>query len=215
MNIFAEKNIAQAYDAYYQSEQGRAIDELEKQAIRQLLEPVTPGEMLEIGCGTGHWTAFFSELDFRVTATDVADEMMNLAKEKALPNVRFMTADVRQLPFADCTFDQVAVITALEFCGDVEKAFSEIKRVLKPGGWLITGCLNAASTLGKTKHHDPVFQHGDFMTSDQLTKHLLKIGEPTVLECVHLSADFRLLDETDEKHTAPGVFLAAAVQKRN
>ncbi|MGD9930519.1 MAG: class I SAM-dependent methyltransferase [Mangrovibacterium sp.] len=215
MNIFAEKDIAQAYDAYYQSEQGRAIDGLEKQATLQLLKPVTPGEMLEIGCGTGHWTAFFSEHGFRITATDVADEMMNLAKEKALPDVQFLTADVRQLPFADHSFDQVAVITALEFCGDVELAFTEIKRVLKPGGWLIAGCLNANSTLGKNKHLDPVFRHGNFMTRDQLTKHLLKIGEPTVLECVHLSADFKLMDNTDEKHTVPGVFLAAAVQKRN
>ena len=214
MNIFAEKQVAQAYDDYYLTEKGRLTDELEKQALDGLLKPVVPGQMLEIGCGTGHWTAYFAEKGFRVTATDVADEMMQLAQAKNLPGVTWMKADVTQLPFGDESFDQVAVITALEFCGNIEQAFVEMKRVLKPGGWLIAGCLNADSTLGKTKDHDPVFGHGQFLTRDQLFEHLKNIGKPAITECVHLSADFRLLDRSADKSTVPGVFMAAAVQKR-
>lgn len=213
MNIFTEKEIAREYDFYYSSEQGKEIDQLEKQAIRQLMEPLEPGNMLEIGCGTGHWTTFFSEMGFRITATDVSDAMLSIAKTKPIKNVEFLKADVLQLPFHDNHFDQVAVITALEFCGNIEQAFSEIKRVLKPNGWLIAGCLNANSILGKTKDQDPVFRHGQFMTKQELHNHLFNIGEPTINECVHFSEDFKLLDQTDQKRTVDGVFMAASVQK--
>lgn len=199
MNVFAEKEVARDYDAYYSSEQGKAIDQLEKDAIVQLIAPVKPGNLLEIGCGTGHWTSFFSEMGFQITATDVSDAMLSIAKAKPFPNVKFQKADVLQLPFPDNHFDQLAVITALEFCGDIHQAFSEIKRVLKPNGWLIAGCLNADSILGKTKDHDPVFRHGQFMTKTELQHHLSNIGEPMINECVHLSEDFRLLDQTDQK----------------
>ncbi len=213
MNIFAVKEVADEYDAYYQSEQGEKVDKLEKDAILKHISRITPGNLLEIGCGTGHWTAFFSEQGFQITATDVADEMMKFAKEKGIPNVKFQTADVLNLSFDDNSFDQLAVITALEFCGDIKKAFSEIHRVLKPGGWFIAGCLNANSTLGKVKDNDPVYKHGNFMTKAELTKHLKTIGNPNIIECVHLSADFQILDGTNDVNKAEGVFMAAAVQK--
>lgn len=213
MNIFTEKEIAREYDVYYSSEQGKEIDQLEKHEIRQLIKPITPGNMLEIGCGTGHWTAFFSEMGFQVTATDVSQEMLSIAKGKPISNAEFLEADVLQLPFPDHHFDQVAVITALEFCGNIEQAFSEIKRVLKPNGWLIAGCLNANSILGKTKDQDPVFSHGQFMTKTELYNHLSAIGEPTINECVHLSESFKLLGPTDQTQTVDGVFMAASVQK--
>ena len=215
MNIFAKEKVAREYDAYYVSEQGKQIDELEKQTICQLLKPVKPGHLLEIGCGTGHWTDFFSEMGFQITATDVSDAMMSLAKEKQLSNVTFMEADIRQLPFPDHHLEQIAVVTALEFCGNIKQAFAEMKRILKPGGWLIAGCLNADSTLGKIKDGDPVFKHGEFMTNAELKNHLLTIGEPNILECVHLSPDFKILDKTEQQHTVAGVFMAAAVQKIN
>ena len=213
MNIFTNKEIAREYDGYYSSEQGKEIDQLEKQAIHQLLAPITPGDMLEIGCGTGHWTAFFSKMGFQITATDVSDTMLSIAKTKSISNVELLKADVLQLPFPDSHFDQVAVITALEFCGNIEQAFSEIKRVLKPNGWMVAGCLNADSVLGKTKDQDPVFSHGQFMTKTELNNYLSSIGKPTINECVHLSDDFTLLDLTDQKQTVNGVFMAASVQK--
>jgi ubiquinone/menaquinone biosynthesis C-methylase UbiE len=215
MNIFENEVIAQEYDAYYKTEQGKLVDELEKKAIRQLLAPVKPGCLLEIGCGTGHWTAFFSEQGFRITATDVSEAMLDLARKKQISNTTFMEADVLQLPFPDNHLDQVAAITALEFCGNIKQAFTEMKRVLKPGGWLVVGCLNSDSTLGKVKNQDPVFQHGHFMSKEELENHLLTIGKPELLECVRLSTGFQLLDGTKEEHSVAGVFMAAAVQKIN
>ncbi|MGQ8336031.1 class I SAM-dependent methyltransferase [Sunxiuqinia sp. A32] len=213
MNIFANEVVAQEYDAYYKSEQGMVIDSLEKQAILELVKQIARSTMLEIGCGTGHWTQVFAELNFEITATDVSDAMLAFAKNKNLPNTSFMKADVLNLPFEDHQFGAVSVITALEFCGNIEHAFSEINRVLKPGGWLIAGCLNAKSILGKTKEQDPVFKHGNFMTKAELKNHLSKFGNPTINECVHLSSEFEILDKTEKESSVPGAFIAATVQK--
>ena len=211
---FENKAVAQEYDAYYHTEHGKLVDELEKQAMGQLLAHVLPGQMLEIGCGTGHWTAFFSQLGFQIVATDVSEPMLSEAKKKSIFNTTFMEADVLQLPFSDDHFDQVAAVTSLEFCKDIPQAFAEMKRVLKPGGWLICGCLNKHSMLGKMKDNDPVYRHGYFMSKEELEQQLLGVGKPTILECVHLSPDFQLLDETEDKHTVAGAFMAAAVQKK-
>lgn len=213
MNIFVDEKIAQDYDIYYGTEQGKQIDKLEKQAILELLKPIEPGKMLEIGCGTGHWTSLFSESGFEITATDVSAPMMLQAKQKGISNVIFEEADVCQLPFPDNHFDQVAAITSLEFCGNIEKAFAEIKRVLKPGGWMIAGCLNANSTLGKIKDNDPVLKHGYFMNKQELANHLSTIGNPKIIECAHLAADFSILDDSEERNIVNGIFMAASAQK--
>ena len=215
MNIFADKEVASRYDAYYSEEQGAAIDRIEKEAISGLLSSMEPGRMLEIGCGTGHWTEFFVKSGFSVLATDVSEPMMQLAIEKNISGAEFMMASVLQLPFADASFDQVAVITALEFCGDMDRAFSEICRVLKPGGWLVAGCLNADSVVGKNKNLDPVFKHGYFMTRDELEQRLKTIGDtPEIKECVFFSPDFEMIDEQAGEQTTSGVFMAAFVQKK-
>ena len=215
MNIFEKKQVAQEYDVYYEGDLGKQIDEIEKQAIESLVKSVVPGKMLEIGCGTGHWTRFFTEKGFQVTATDVSEPMLEQARAKDLPVDELMYASVFDLPFESNSFDQVAVITALEFCGDIPRALEEMKRVLKPGGWLIAGCLNADSVPGQNRTNDPVFKHGDFMTKKLLTTRLISFGKPQVHECVYLSPDFSLLDNTPEQSTVGGVFLAAAVQKEN
>ncbi len=214
MNIFADNEVALRYDAYYSEEQGAAIDRIEKEVISGFLSSIEPGRMLEIGCGTGHWTEFFVKSGFSVLGTDVSEPMMQLAIKKNISGVEFMMASVLQLPFADASFDQVAVITALEFCGDMDRAFSEIKRVLKPGGWLIAGCLNADSVVGKNKNQDPVFKHGYFMTGDELEQRLRTIGgSPEIKECVFLSLDFELLDKQEVDQAISGVFMGASVQK--
>ena len=65
MNIFTDEKVAKEYDAYYSSALGEQIDRLERQAIQELLKSIKPGKMLEIGCGTGHWTSFSTKWDLR------------------------------------------------------------------------------------------------------------------------------------------------------
>jgi ubiquinone/menaquinone biosynthesis C-methylase UbiE len=213
MNIFQQEAVALEYDRYYTTDWGKQVDRLEKAAIRELIKDITPGKMLEIGCGTGHWTAFFSGKGFQITAIDISPAMLAVARRKHLANVTFMEADAMQLPFADEAFDQVAAITTLEFCSDRDRVLSEMARILKHGGLLLAGCLNARSALGESKHQDPVLKHAQFMTREELVVHLSSLGDPRVLECVYLSREFEILDNTEKQDTVAGAFIAAAVEK--
>lgn len=215
MNIFTDTEVATRYDGYYTEGQGATIDCIEKEAVSILLQKIPSGHMLEIGCGTGHWTSFFAQKGFRIEATDVSEAMLSVAKKKNIEGAEFSIADVLQLPFADAQFDQLAVITALEFCGNISQAFSEMKRVLKPGGWLIAGCLNADSVLGQTREQDAVLKHGHFLSKNELMHNLLTVGVlPEIIECVFLSPEFEIQDGKTEKQSVHGVFMAAAVQKK-
>jgi len=213
MNIFAEEAVANAYDSYYETEFGRQVDELEKKALSEVIQEVPRGKMLEIGSGTGHWTEFFLEKGFNVTASDVAEAMLTHARRKLGDRVKFRKADVMNLPFECESLDVIAAITALEFCGDQLQAFAQIYKVLKPGGWLIVGCLNADSPMGKAKADDPVYSHGYFMSKTELETYLEGFGTPKIVECVHLSEKLELLNDSPATCDVPGAFMAACVKK--
>lgn len=215
MNIFADPAVADAYDSYYETELGKKVDELEHAALLEVIQEIPRGHMLELGSGTGHWTEFFLEQGFSVTASDVSDAMFDQARRKLAGRVEFRKADMMNLSVAHESIDNIAVITALEFCEDQMQAFAQMYRVLKPGGWLIVGCLNEASIIGQTKADDPVFSHSELMSKSDLETYLEGFGTPKIVLCVHLNANGELLDGTEEANSVPAVFMAACVQKED
>ncbi len=74
MNVFSNRLIAEKYDKFYKTIQGKAIDNLEKEIILKHIKGITCREdILELGCGTGHWTEFFCGQGFKVTAIDESE----------------------------------------------------------------------------------------------------------------------------------------------
>lgn len=78
----------------------------------------------------------------------IAPEQPFLKRFRALKNLKYTTADlespladvhmdIRQMPFADNSYDVLLCNHVLEHIDDEQKALSEIHRVLKPGGWAI------------------------------------------------------------------------------
>ena len=74
----------------------------------------------------------------RVTATDLLREMLHIAEENAsarnIKNIDFRAADAEQLPFPRHMFDRVTCRFGIMFIPNIQKALSEMRRVLKPGG---------------------------------------------------------------------------------
>jgi ubiquinone/menaquinone biosynthesis C-methylase UbiE len=149
--------LADEYDSWYESAKGRMYDRLEKKAISCYLPPDAKGKkLLEVGCGTGHWSRFFSEYGFEVIGVDISERMVNIVKSKNISDASFQLADGHSLPFADDTFDVTAAITTLEFVHDAKTAVREMVRCTrKPGGRLLIGALNALARLNRNRKQRP------------------------------------------------------------
>jgi ubiquinone/menaquinone biosynthesis C-methylase UbiE len=90
---------------------------------------------LEIGCGTGLFTRkVFDATKCKIVAIDISDDLLKIAKEKlTVPAVDFRIGDAMNLDFPANTFDVVFGSSVLHHL-DMEKAYTEMFRVLKPGG---------------------------------------------------------------------------------
>lgn len=96
-------------------------------------------KILEIGCGCGEASVYFASQGAIVTATDISDEMVNLTKRVASyhhADLTGLSCSADSLPFAANSFDIVYAANVLHHV-DIKKTLDEIKRVLKPGGYLM------------------------------------------------------------------------------
>ena len=213
MNIFLNQMIAQSYDAFYESPQGKTTDALEKKLIENHLTPAPSKELLELGCGTGHWTSYFSQLGYRVTAIDESQVMLDVARQKKISNAEFVLGDASTLPFEDESVPLIASITMLEFVNTQKKVVDEMYRVLQPGGMLVLGCLNILSELGKNSHKDEVFKHARLFSPSEVELIVSRFGEPRLSYGVYYAPDFQLLDNTDRQNQVKPAFIVASAFK--
>ncbi len=123
--------------------QTRVADE-----VLNRLEPFrfTPEVVLDVGAGTGRMTGELKRRYRRalVVAVDLAPGMLREAKRHQQLFRRFerVCADAARLPIADASVDVVVSSLMLQWCDPPDQAFAEIRRVLKPDGFV------AFSTLG-------------------------------------------------------------------
>jgi len=100
-----------------------------------------PSSVLEIAAGTGAVTRQLARelaTDARIVATDLNQAMLDQAGAVGTSRpVEWRQADAMQLPFPGETFDVVVCQFGAMFFPDRAKAFSEARRVLRPGGHCI------------------------------------------------------------------------------
>ena len=172
---------ADTYDKWYQTTEGAMYDRLEKKAVSRFLRRNTQGgKLLEVGCGTGHWSQFFSDYGFEVTGVDISERMIKIAQSKNITNASFQVADGHSLPFGDNSFDVTAAITTLEFAGNVELVLQEMARCTrKPSGQLLIGVLNVLARLNRSRQQnsESLYAKADLFSPEQLKKRLSKYGQ--------------------------------------
>ena len=98
------------------------------------------GDALEIGSGTGYFSLNLVQLGVieRLTATDISPGMLKklaaTAEALALESVSTVATEAEELPFEDESFDLVFGHAVLHHIPDLDRAFAEFRRVLRPGG---------------------------------------------------------------------------------
>jgi SAM-dependent methyltransferase len=101
-----------------------------------------PGEVvLDVGSGAGTDSLVAAQMvgsEGRVTGVDMTPEMLAKAKAAAVEmganNVEFVAGEAEGLPFEDESFDVVISNGVIDLIPDKDVVFSEIHRVLRPGG---------------------------------------------------------------------------------
>jgi ubiquinone/menaquinone biosynthesis C-methylase UbiE len=99
------------------------------------------GDGLEIGSGTGYFSLNLLQLGVieRLTATDISPGMLSRlsATAEALGlEAETVATEAEELPFEDESFDIVFGHAVLHHIPDLDRAFAEFRRVLRPGGMI-------------------------------------------------------------------------------
>jgi ubiquinone/menaquinone biosynthesis C-methylase UbiE len=131
-------------DSY--DEPNNPIVALEEAVVHDLLGSVPSGRALDAACGTGRHAAHLVRLGYRVLGVDLTPEMLARARER-VPRAEFQTADLRNLPADDDSFDVVVCGLALAHLPELDAAVIELARVLAPGGRLIVSVLHPFQAL--------------------------------------------------------------------
>lgn len=165
MNPFDDPALAVQFEDWYSGPGSRA-DMLEKGLLRKLLIPSVK-TILEVGSGTGHFTRWFRELGLFAVGIDPSVAM--LAEASRRNGVTYIQADAVSLPFADRTFDTVAIITTLEFVSDSAQALKEAGRVARQE--VLLGVLNRHSILTwrYRRSGKPLWKSARFFTPSELS----------------------------------------------
>jgi demethylmenaquinone methyltransferase / 2-methoxy-6-polyprenyl-1,4-benzoquinol methylase len=95
---------------------------------------VRPGDdVLDACCGTGDLAVAAARAGGRVTGLDFSEPMLERARRKA-PEVEWIRGDLLGLPFGAASFDAATVGFGVRNVDDLQRALSELRRVLRPGG---------------------------------------------------------------------------------
>ncbi|HXV23200.1 MAG TPA: class I SAM-dependent methyltransferase [Alphaproteobacteria bacterium] len=150
--------IGLAVGDYMTSLNGRLIT-----AAYKRLSPLPRCRVLEIGFGNGKLIGelLAIEPDLRYVGVEISDTMMAVAREHNQAQVQqgrvgFLLATVERLPFPNAAFDRALAVNAIYFWPDQLAALRELRRVLRPGGWLVLASMtpetSARSPTARPEH---------------------------------------------------------------
>ena len=121
----------------------QTYDDEHLQRIMAALDIQEGFSVMDLGTGSGFLAFPLAQRypESQITGLDIVPLTLekNTAKAEAenITNLNFVCYDGTKLPFEDCTFDVIVTRYGLHHFPEIEKTFSEIARVLKPGGQLL------------------------------------------------------------------------------
>ena len=145
VRAFWEDHVNNEYYTHEKRANVAYFDEIERRRYRwhyhlkELFERLagSEGNLLEIGCGIGVDSIQLARCGFRVTAIDLTQSAIEIAKRHGayrLVDIDFQTGNAEALAFANNSFDAVYSFGVLHHTPDMPKAITEVHRVLKLGG---------------------------------------------------------------------------------
>ncbi|EAX48363.1 ubiquinone/menaquinone biosynthesis methyltransferases [Thermosinus carboxydivorans Nor1] len=134
------------------------------------------GAALDVCCGTGMLALELAKLAGpagRVVGLDFCENMLaqareNIGKTPYAATIELVQGNAMDLPFADNAFDCATIGFALRNVPDIERTVAEMRRVVRPGGTVVS--------LELAKPSAPVFKHLYYFYFEQVLPLLGKLG---------------------------------------
>lgn len=149
-------------------------------------------KILDAGCGSGRNLKWFYNNNYEVYGIDVKSDSIKKCKEiYAKQANHFTEAPLEEIPFEANSFDHVICNAVLHFAKDLShylEMFSELLRILKPGGSLF---IRTASNFGMEKQVEHV-NNGIYKLPDGSTRFLLT---DEILAHIQKKFNFSLLED--------------------
>ncbi len=105
-------------------------------------------EVADVGCGTGRLLPYLAGRGLSPQGVDLSPGMVEVARREH-PGFAYEVADLRELPFEDVSLAGVVCWFSLIYLAPDARAraFAELARVVKPGGYLVTAFKHGDGTL--------------------------------------------------------------------
>ncbi len=138
----AKSGVHERWIGDYYTEESRRLYEIEFDEIAAVLATRGKPVILDAGCGDAAQSIRLAERGYPVVAVDLSEYVLdkaraNVAAKGLQQMIRFERGNLLELPIADKSYDCVLCWGVLMHIPEVEKAISELARVLKPKGLLI------------------------------------------------------------------------------
>jgi ubiquinone/menaquinone biosynthesis C-methylase UbiE len=139
---FSGQEKAQEYLKFSISDEGLKQQALVWEGLKSLLPSNKNLQVVDAGCGTGWLTNKLTDHFNHVLGFDSSQALLEHGKQQ-FPKANFMQADYNQrLPLPDSNFDLAIASLVLHDLPDLQHGFSELARIIKPGGQLLVVELN-------------------------------------------------------------------------
>jgi SAM-dependent methyltransferase len=144
MELSKLTNVQATYDSVAEEYARRIYDELSHKPLdRELLDRFAArvkesGMVCDLGCGPGHVAKYLARCGVNVCGLDLSARMVEIAR-RLNPEIRFNQGDMFHLNVEEGAWAGIAAMYSIIHTSpaDLPTVFREMRRVLRPGGWLL------------------------------------------------------------------------------
>ena len=122
------------------------------------VQPTPGSRVLDVATGPGYVALAFATVAREVVGIDLTEAPLQIARknqaERGLKNVSFESADARQLPLEDGSFDIVVCRLTFHHLDSPEQVLSEMVRVCRPGGKIAVQDMIASEQADRAEYYN-------------------------------------------------------------
>jgi SAM-dependent methyltransferase len=106
-------------------------------AVVHHLTGLSAGRLLEVGCGSGHFLRYLSDAGYEVEGVELSATDAEYARQRL--GLRVFQGSLESVALERARYDGVLLFYVLEHIPDPTQTLTEVRRILKPGGWVVAG----------------------------------------------------------------------------